>query len=130
MNKKIQLSDDLYVLIFRSVSILFITFSLIALYFREYELGFSMLIVSLFWILKGNLFKLKSVSFDETTIFVDKETFSLDQIEKIEFNALSNTYIQINSVKYFFLAVGEEFGFTNNRKLLQKYMAHVQDNPS
>lgn len=130
MNKKIQLSDDLFVLIFRSVSVLFILFSLIAFYFREYELGFSMLIVSLFWILKGNLFKLKSVSFDETTIFVDKETFSLDQIEKIEFNVLSNTYIQINSVKYFFLAVGEEFGFTNNRKLLQKYMAHVQDNPS
>ena len=128
MNKIIQISNELYVLIFRTVSIIFIIGSMISLYYKEYELVFSFLFVSLFWIFRGNLFKLKSVSFDKTNIYIDDKVFGLEEIDEIKFNVLSNTYVKINNKKYYFLSVEEEFGFTNKRKILEKYKANIQEN--
>ncbi|GAA4327162.1 hypothetical protein GCM10023115_25020 [Pontixanthobacter gangjinensis] len=66
------------------------------------------------------MFSLKSISFDDKNVYIDKEKFPLEKISKTKFSPVSSTYIQIDNKKYYFMSIEEDFGFSNKKKILEK----------
>ncbi|MUP43932.1 hypothetical protein [Christiangramia aestuarii] len=98
---------------------MFVVF-LVLLYFHQYVIAFIFLFPVIGWPIKGKLFSLKSISFDDKNVYIDKEKFPLEKISKTKFSPVSSTYIQIDNKKYYFMSIEEDFGFSNKKKILEK----------
>ncbi|WP_037317948.1 hypothetical protein [Salegentibacter sp. Hel_I_6] len=121
MSKKHKISNDLLVIIFRAAYVVLWVAFVIVIYLKDYFIAFLLLFPILGWTLKGKIFRLKSVSFDDKYIYINNEIFPLEKIIKIKFGVLSGTYVQINNKKYYFMAIEEEWGITNKKKLLERH---------
>ncbi|GAB2765354.1 MULTISPECIES: hypothetical protein [Bacteria] len=122
MNKKYQLSSDLLVLLFRAAFILIVFAFVTVIFLEDYFVAVLLLFPLFGWGFGGKLFQLKSVSFDKEHVFIGKKVFPVKNIQKVEFNFLSKTYIQIGETKYYFISIEEEFGLNNKKEILQKFI--------
>ena len=121
MTTKHKLSNDLMVLIFRGVYVILLIVFLVLIYFQRYFIVFIFLFPIVGWPISGKLFSLKSISFDDKFIYIDKEKFPLEKISKTRFSPISNTYIKIDDKKYYFMSIEEDFGLSSKKKLLEKF---------
>jgi len=121
MSKKHKISNDLLALIFKSAYVLIAIVFIFVIYIKDYFVAFILLFPLLGWTLKGKIFSLKSVSFDEKNIYINNKIFPLESIDKIKFGLLNSTYVQINKTKYYFISIEERLGLNNKKKFLEKF---------
>ena len=97
------------------------------LFTKDYFLIFILLFPLIGWALKGKIFSLKKISFNETKIFINDNEYCLNEIESVKIKAFELSFIKINGKNYYFSSPFTELKGNYKKEILLKRI-HLQKN--
>jgi hypothetical protein len=90
------------------------------LFTKDYFLIFILIFPLVVWALKGKIFSLKKISFNETKVFINDNEYSLDEIESVCIKAFELSFLKIKGKKHYFSSPFTELKGNYKKEILLK----------